>query len=354
MTAGVRGQATMPDASGLLIGKAVRGETWSDVGAAANSLLGLGGALVPAYCPFTTIAAGATATYRYYVWPRYQAANLVWFVGIRSTDASGRASQVKLSTPTGGTLVRRGLALATREPAEPIQHIENRTAHSSTPGEISIDVQATDYQCIVESIACFEAPRPTLAEGGSDGGVNLATLAPLQPIMDGAAGRSIDAVAAAVKKASTEARRNSYFQWAVPDADAFTTSSTSDVTLYDLPPPILGRPVYRDPATGLLVVTATASWKIRAKCSDGTTSGQITAETTRGGAGVVLATITFNGTSFAYFGAPATFSVDADDLAAVDGRQGGGTPRFDYMTFKAKRTAGAGSISIAGNYVGEA
>jgi len=348
MTAAVRGNATFPAAGGVLIGRAVRAETWLDAAAGANSLLGLGGALVPAYCPFTTIAAAGTSAPRYYVKPRFQAVNLCWDVWARSTDGSGRTSRVRLHAPTGAGGYAEAHAESVRERMQRTRLFQVRAAQSSTPGEISLDVDAVDYQCLVESIRCVEIPRATLDPTGSDGGVNLATIAPRQPIIKGATGESIVAVGTAVQQASTEARRNSYFQWAVADADAFTTTSTTDVALFELGVPILGRPVYRDPATGLLVVTSTASWKVRAKCSDGTTTGQITVETTRGGAGVVLATIVISGTSYAWLGAPATFSVDADDLASTDGREGGGSPRWDDMTFKVKRTAGAGTISITG------
>lgn len=362
MSGGVPVRRLVAQHDGILIGKAVRSPHLFDVGAQANWLNGRASVLIPLFDPFITVNAGATATMRWRVETRYAAIQLIWLVFARSLDGTGRASAVQLAAPTGTTLTSR-VAAAAREATAPLVLVQNLASQNASEVELSLDVKAIDFNCEVYGVACFEMPRLNLAQDANEYGVDLLTLGARQPIYDGAAGQSIDAVAEAVKRAKNIARRNGMLMWAVPEASALTTTSAVLVDLATVDAPALARCLFRDPATGLAELTRTVAWRVRVKIpNDGLTTGEIVVQTTRGGAGVTLATISIPVNSgagaFHYLpstaGAPSTFLLDCDDLTQVDGRQApGGTPRFDFIKFRWRRTAGTGTVECNGVFVFE-
>ena len=344
MTRRVPYSPPLPKPGLVLASKGISTKTWGSMSSLVNYLNGGGVQLVPqTTVPMGAIATGTTRTLRFWVQPQQQNVAYLWSVGVRSTDASRRASAVDITAPSGGT-TQRFSALATRG-APPLTIVETLPAQSSTEGEISISLKAIDYSVQWETVGCLAIPRSTLYVGDTpDYGVDNATVLPRQPIFEDAAsgGRSLAEVMKALAVARTNARRAGLWHLPLPDdasgAIQVTTAGPAWQTLYSGGLPTLCRKLYNGSTTGL-VYCKVLSW--------GSVAGlklNFRVNTTSGGAGTATLAGQTVTTSPAWYAVAANgFVMDCEDLAVADGRR---SSRFDLASFEAS-VSGAGTIYVA-------
>lgn len=313
--------------AGYLAGRAVRGVQWQEQALAANWLGGRGRQLVSAHLGSTTALVGGHAfVYRWRVVPSQQAVERVWVVLARS--AGNDACDVSVSAPSTGT-AQVFRAPVTREEARPWVIREILAAQSATEAVIDLEI-TPDAAIYVDSIACWEMPRHTLA-AGSDLGTDPVLLGAGQPVLH----PSVTGLVAVAADADTAVRRH-LLQWAVPVTDdaavttayAYATSSASYVDMLALAVPILGR------KGGRAATTRAISAKVLAWSAASSIDVRLT--TTSGGsssaANIASATPAWS--------SAITHTVDCEDLAAADGRQTAGVPAWDTVQLEVKANGG--------------
>lgn len=316
--------------SGIASGLPVRGTPWFQAGLAVNHLLGRGGVLIPTTRIGETITKGATATYHFTIWPRYQATRRMWVVGISS--ASGGTSAITFTDPSS-TVQGITHAGATQRLVTFIETISSRTAAETA---IAITIAASnsaDYVApTIESIACFELPRTELVADTNDNGVDLSTLAGGLWIYDDT-GKSLGGVVDGTIAALAVTRRCGLYHVARSDLSPFSFTTTSYVNPLSSTMPVLDRKKYRGETARDVEVRAygstgaTTTMDVRVT-STGVGGGSSVLSWTAGDAGSWKST---------------TIEVDVDDLTDTRGLQGGAVC---LVTIEGKRTTGANAAHL--------
>ncbi len=329
--------------SDVTSGTSVRGITFRRMGGLINWVNGRGAALVPATAPGGgTIAASASKTYRFRVFPRLQALRRLWAVRMRrATTDEGRSVTVRI--PDTGS--PRARSVATKGAGtQPLLFLEDVLTPSASEQELSIKItnDGTDA-IIVEGISVHELPRARLDIDSTEFGLDIDTVRGGDAIFDDV-GLSAGGLDESIKAAETIARRCGYFHWVVDVGDAAKFTSGSPTDFFQLEPPFLGRKENRDD------VVSETTWRIYAANTDGTTAGTFDVTMTSGD--TLTITIPAGTTSFTWLPASGgTLDVDAEDHSTADGRRGGA---FDGADVTVTRTAGAGTVEIAVISVAEA
>jgi hypothetical protein len=180
----------------------------------------------------------------------------------------------------------------------------------------------------VEAVACYGQTRATLDASTDDYGVDITTLRARQPIADFAY-ESVAGVIDAYKNA--DARRSSYFDWAIPTAVGISPGSTSLTDVFPLYP-VVYPPVALTGTTETDVTVAAF-----AKVSGGT--GTVQFDSTVAASSAALS---ITGTSYAWVSGTVTCS--AEDLSTADSRRGAA---WETVRIRASDPA-AQTLSIAG------
>lgn len=315
---------------GVQVGRPPRGgfTQWAPYGEQANYLLGRGGVLIPWCTTKLALAASGSYTLRFRVIPRYQATHRRWKLAILGT---GAATGV-FTDPSGGTRTFDigGSAVQT---FEHLEIVGSRTA-SETELAPTLTLASGSASCTLESLNCWEHPRPELALDTNDLGVAIRTLDPGAEVLAGTDGYSVGAVGDAVHAARSVARRNGLFHFAADTAQALSTTSGSYTRVF----PLAADPILQD--RQLYVGATTASVLVRVRARAGTTTAGNIRFTMTSGATLVLA-IT-SGMAAAWLSG--TLAVDTDNFA--DDERGRRRTPGDKCVIEWQRTSGANSIFI--------
>ncbi len=316
---------------GVQVGRPPRGgfTQWGPFAEQANYLLGRGGVLIPWCTTKLALAASGSYTLRFRVIPRYQATHRRWRFAV--LGGGGAASGV-FTDPSGGsrTFTIGGSEIHT---FEHIEAISSRTA-SETELAPTFTLASGSTSCTLETMNCWEHPRPELALNTNDLGVAVRTLDPGTEVLAGTDGYSVGAVGEAVEAARSVARRNGLYHFAADTAQALSTTSASCTRVLTL----AADPILQD--RQLYVGQTTSSVLVRVRARAGTTTAGNIRFTMTSGASLVLAITS----GMAATWLTGTLAVDTDNFGDdVRGRRR--TPG-DKCVIEWQRTSGANSIFI--------
>lgn len=329
MAARVPARRPEPNEAAIRAGEPVTSGTMQQLGALANYLLATGATLVPAYMPAHTITSGSTAVFNYRVKPRARAIQRIWCILVKG--ASGAAA-VEIRAPASSGVLLTLRAPTSTDVRTPIVYVENLAAKSSSEAAITLEITATGANVEVDSIACYEQTRPIVNLDSDDGGADLETLRPRDPIYY-RPNISWQGVVGALTK--VDARRTGLFQWAVPSGSPLSRVTASYLDVFSHAVPILTRKL--EPGT----TTGAVKWAVYARVVAG--AGGLVRVTTTSSA--VSDSVAVTGTSFAWT-TGRSITIHCDDMASADGRQTSGTPVWDRIQF-ALRGDGTNAIEVA-------
>lgn len=351
--------------SAVQITRGVRAVSWVEAAWLQCWLAGRGSMDVPAHAPNVSITTSTTSAFRYWTKPRFQTCR--YALGLVLVGESGGECTVRVpSGSSGGTSIQ----LTPHQEPSPATILFDRSAQSAAEAELSFDIVTTSTAVKVESISIEAVPRTTLATEsaehfrythagdrrvthagdrrvthasglGSDLGVDRLKFWPRQPIFETTFAQHLLQRQNDLRDAC---RRVGMFQFSRGTANPWliTTASPSWSSLFVDGIAMLGRFLYSTDTV------RTMSWRVLAKCSDGSTAGAIRVNNTSGGTAVSTITIPAGTTDWTWLpstaGAAATFTCDAENNTISDGRR---SSRDDEHTFEANRTAGTGSVQIA-------
>lgn len=333
MASTVPEQRIVANQSDILITEGVRSVHWIDSGRVINWASGRGDMLIPG-TPLGPIASGVTRTFPVTLQPRYQTLRAAFSYVV--TSATGTAS---CTIVLGATTVT--IAAPTRENAAPVTIMLDQSSQNTVRQLLSFTATANLGAIEIECFSVESVPRGVLASGAAslDLGVDLSLVMPRQPIFEGSLSNQLLARLPGLRDAC---RRNGGVTLPMPTEAPFVVSGASWVGLHDDDISLLGRYIYSSGTTDTLSVMAYV------RCTDGTTAGELRLSNVSGGTGVSTIAIPTGTTAWTWIGTatntPDTFSCDAEDPTAADGRR---SSRWDDHYFEARRTAGAGNIEIA-------
>jgi len=312
-----------PTDSPIKVGEVVTSQAWSEMASLANWTRGKGAMLVPHCMPLRTVADGTTDTFRFRASTRDIAIRRVWRLTITAASVTD-VSQVTIKAPAStGPAIDFFITYSNDRVDVPVyEYREDLGSVGSGETEITISVESDGGDVIVESIACYEEDRPSISLNSNDFGVFLPSFNSNEPIADYPY-RSIGGVVDAL--ANLDARRVGILHWTQGDSEAAETASSTAQDLF-IPFPVLARKDLRTSTTGAV------KWSAYAKVSAGAT-GTIQVATSESG---VSDSATITSTSFAWI-TSRSISIDAEDLAAVDGRR---DAAFDLLSCKLSVTGG--------------
>ena len=302
-----------------------------------NWILARGGQLVPATVVNPMIASDSQ-TLHFSLYPRAYAKHRAWIVGGRPTGTT----PFQVTITAGGS--SSTFTFTAERPTQPQFHLAVVASPNDTVHETSITLAcpAGSGSGFVDSVACFEVPRPILspeedlvtseemfAEGRP---IGAGVTALVQNIHD--TGPVVTTSHSAVN------RRNGIFYWSVPTSAAFSTTSTTYVNIFDLlKPPAL--------AAYTTDVEERINFRVYARSMGGSTAS-FRVETTSGNA----QTRSIGGTGVWEWWssgiAASSVDVDAEDLSATDGRR---SSRWDELTFQVKASSGF-TVEVAAISIG--
>ena len=322
------------------ITRSVRGVTWIDAARLQCWLAGRGSMEVPSHAPMVTIAASGSSTFAYRVAPRYQTCRYAYSVCVSAAAPDATRPLVNI----GGTDYT--IPCRPRREATPITICLDAASQSTSERTLSLEIKApSGYAIDVESIGIEALPRTLIEVDANDLGIDRMTLGSRSPIYVTSLATNLLGRQNDLRNAC---RRVGMFQHSVGTDSPWTitTASPSWEALLTTGIGILGRQLYSTDTT------RTLSWRVYAKCSDGTTAGSIRINNDSGTAASTI-TIPAGTTGWTWLPAanPGTFSADCEDNTTATGLRGGA---YDDHTSEVQRTAGAGSVQIASISVFEA
>ena len=315
-------------------GRDPRGATFQSVASMLNWILGRGGQLIPAFT-FGALAAGAAKTLQFTLFPNRYAYSRIWVFNARPTG--DKPFVLNVSSSAGGSA---SLTFTSERSGEP--QMMRQTITSPTDQQVILNLTlscpSSSGAGFIDSVQCFEAPRAFLNT----------TESKVTDEQFFAAGRPINNVVGTLLDNLVDVRvarrRPGLFYWGVDLADAFTTTSTTYVNIFELLQHSAIRAygdVYND---GRNFVNC----RVYARATGGsgtyqvtTTSGnsQTRAISGSGAWGWISSTIN-----------TVVINIDTEDIAAVDGRR---LNRSDELTHKVKADAGGTTIDVATVFVGQ-
>lgn len=303
----------------VVTGRAVRAQTWLTAAQLLNWSGGRGDVLVPAYTPLDdTIKPTETKTYSYRVTPSGRAVRRVWVISLSGNGelriTPGSAAYTSIS--------------ATEAPSTFVV-IEDLTAKSGSTQTLTLVIGSGtgSHNVVISSIACYEAPRPSLDT--ADYGIDLLTEMARAPIDE----RDNSSLGGIVEALANETHRRHYLAFARPEENYWSTTSTSYSTVLT-GVVILTRKIYPSSTTG------DVRWYAYVKTSAATTG---TIEFVGPGGSVVTVTIPANA-AWSWVTVDQTGLYPCEDLSTADGLTGGTWSTCDVLF---KRASGAGTVYVA-------
>ncbi|MCC7539221.1 MAG: hypothetical protein IT379_23565 [Deltaproteobacteria bacterium] len=322
----------IPSSDAILTGRAVRASTWSDIGNVANYVLGAGSVLIPHHLLPSSLSTSIDI-YRYRAKTRAVGVEREWFFTFDDV-VGGAEGTYTIAVPAGGPAQTIIVPPGVRHVAR-ITETVGAPASADTELTFSIAYPSGSGSKRI-GVSCHEVPRATISQ--AEGAVDISALRPRGRIYT-------TAIAPVVARAADYeiGRRTALFQWAVPATRAgatittFARASTSGTfaSVLDLGVPILARARYRGETTRSLTARF-YGWVSSASTLECRVTTSHSASTS--------STVTTTSTAPTWLTA-VTFTVDCEDLATIDGLQ---SSIFDFVTFQFRRSAGAGTVYIAG------
>lgn len=321
------------------ISNSVSSGHWMDPARLQCWLAGRGAAVVPVFVPPQLDNQGSSNAFYFRFKPRYQTTRYALTIALSSFPIGTRLGVVTF--PVGGDshvvpVTRRRGSLG-RGPTS-VTMFYDVASQSTTEREISFSVAETaDVSPLqIESAMIEEVPRTILTVDANDLGADRLAFWLRQAIAEPNISDQIFDYQNNLRDAS---RRLGLFQHSWSDEENINTTSGSFVDMFGAPIGILHRCLYSGETTRL------ASWRIRAKVSNGTTAGEVRVTNSAGSTTISIPT---SATSWTWLpstaGAPSTFAIDAEDNTTANGLRGG---TDDDHTFEYRRTAGAGSVQVS-------
>lgn len=308
---------------------------------------GRGCVLVPGSAsPNYSVPASGTRTLRWRAYQRYPCIQRLYVVRMhRATMVSGESTVVTLKAPTGGTAQAFSVSGITHISGTTCWLLEDAVTQFEGEVDISLDIinGSASTAITVDATTVIELPRVSLAGGGSEHGADPNTDLGGEPIFYGAAGESVGGAVDGYKGLAGQTTRGSLYAWSVDDANALTTTSTSDVDLFQPAGVTTGNPKVRTGypcKQGRSATTKTVQVRARLKVSGAGVGGRILV-TTRLGATATL-TCTVGATSFAWY--TGTLVMDCESMSSSDGRQSGASEELSIVW---KNTNTAGTVSCS-------
>ena len=331
MAAVVPTRRTEPSVSPVAAGAPVSARTWRETAQLLAWVEARGRQLIPAHAPNIEINDNLSHTIPYGFTPQKHAIDRVWSVRLWQDHATGGTTpaQVKITLPTGATFT----VWPSINPAYDIDTVllfERLPSAVSTRSNVTLTVQrvAGAEKFRVSEVACWELPRSVLTTGLPDGGVEQDGLRPGLPVYD-VDYHSLGGIARGWAAASTH---RVLWSQSFPELGVASTSLTD---LFVLPAPVLPRKTTRS------ATTYTATWDVRARVSDGLTSGTVQITTGRSGNTATIA-VPLGSTSHAWRGT-STIVLDCEVPDAYDGLPGSSVFETVQIAVKA---AGGGTVYV--------
>lgn len=306
----------------IVAGAPVASTDWQRAAAVQNWLAGRGRQVIPTFCPDVPDLEAPSNTYRFalYVLPSHPTIDLVAMVS-RSDVVSVLPGVVQTPRPVALSSSPRG-------------------AYGTTAIEVQLDVAVDVRDEEIHSIAIYEVPRARIEQTASAGGIDTTALAAGQPIT----ATSVDALRDATNDDLFGARvlaahavpwsKNGGSSTSTEYATA-STSATHAAVIGGNGIPVLARKKR----------TTDTKRTVKARCYGwvtGATTGQFrVTSSVNGSSGVV----SFTNTSPAWSSEITDLVVDCEDLTTVNGLQ---AATWDELTVESRRSAGAGTVYVAG------
>ncbi|MGE0402859.1 MAG: hypothetical protein AB7T06_39505 [Kofleriaceae bacterium] len=328
--------ATTPDLrtgapiSGIAISESVRALHYVEASRLQNWCAGRAMKIVPCHNPAATVGSGNTATFTYRVLPRFQ--DLRYALTIVLSAASVTEASVTFGSSTYRYFTRTpGLT-------DPVTLFADRAGQADTETDLTFTVSSISEEITVDSVLIEAVPRALLSTSNADYGTDRYDFWPRSPIFEG---NISDTIVDAQNDLRQACRRGQFQHSFGSDAPWSTTSGTPVSIFAGGGVDLLGRFLFNGETT------RTMNWRVRGYCSDGTTKADITIANLSAGTTVSTVSIGTGSTSAAWFpttaGAAASFSCDAENVAAATGlRRAGG----DLHDIKVVRAGGSGTVYI--------
>lgn len=319
--------------SEVVIAESVRATSWLTASQQHAWIAGRPVVVVPTFRPGAGDNLGSGHLFVFRTQPRYQDLRYIVRLAVSSTAADAIGVQVTVDGTTYTNVVARPRTTAPTEYEFPVD------LPSRWDGEIDIRVgvyETADAGTFrVEGLGVVSVPRTFLDDDNDDLGIDRLAFYPRDPISTSNLGKLL----ARQNELRADARRVGQYHRAFGELDtpAFTSGTYTALATDDFA--LQGRALY-DGET-----TRTLFWRVRVRCSDGTTSANVRISDGSG----ALATIAVpTGSTVARWwpttgGPPSSFAVDVEDLAEADGLL---SSAWDDHTIEIQRTAGAGTIYV--------
>lgn len=339
MTAIVSLDRPLVRADDIVHGEAVKSSTWFEAARAANYVAGAGNTLVPMTRVPNVITSGVEYTYAFVAYPSPTSVMRLWTL-VFNVEAVTTAEQWTVSAGSGPT---RDVLVTWQALDKPLQAITYYEPLSAAPTidvaqTLQLRVQRRSGSAALVAVSCVEVPRADLGLVAPDLGVDLALVAPGEPIRVGA---GWPAVSAALSMQRLEALfRRHLLAAAWPRATATSAEGlavgATPVSIYPVAIPVLCRARYTGettrPCTAYVIARAPAGETLRVTVTNTKSAASIT--------GNVVLTATHT----AYVLVP-KLDIDTDDAAFDDGLRGG---TMCTVTATVQRVAGVGTIHVSG------
>jgi len=335
----------LPSRAAIASALPVRGKTWSAVAELYNWCLAQGTALVPMHTPVCSWSGSGTRTLRYRAWPRHYAVARLWALQLTT-------GWWQIQSPTGGTSLGRPYVVQGPTASPLLFFLDSIAAPTAGEVELSLDIgRDSTGGGSVRTLGCFEVPRGVLENGltasaNTELGLLAESMTPGEQIYyhAEALANSYGGIGNTAIAIADQLGRGTLFSWASMEPDPFVVTSGSLVPVFAVPPILLASKVRAEDTV------TTCAGRVRAMCSDGSTSGEVVLTMANGDTATIAVPV--GATSFDWF--PAAGSVDldvhAEDVASADGRR---SSTWDTCTIEARRTAGSGQFRIAGVCIGQ-
>jgi hypothetical protein len=304
----------------VVAGAPVASTDWQRVAAVQNWIAGRGRQVIPTFKPDHGSNKNTTFRYSLYILPSYPTIDLVAMAATKPLQTVALPGSVPAPVPIALSVSPRG-------------------AYSSSAITLDLDIVAPiNPDITVESIAVYEIPRAQIEQTALAGGVDAIALAPSQPITIA----SVDAIRDAVDDDVFGARVLAFHAVPYSNGSGTITTYATASTSATYAPVVGGNGV---PVLARKKRTADTTRTVKARCYGwvtGATTGEFRVTSSVNGSSSAAS---FTSTSPAWSSEITNLVVDCEDLTTSDGLQGG---VFDELTCEARRSAGAGTVYVAG------
>lgn len=318
----------------VYIGKSARALLFRDATRLVNWALGRGQTVIPANCygNSTTvweITAGNTLRLNYYQWAReHTALRLLWVVTLQPKSAASIPFTFASSLGASQTAVAASTGYYYPTTLAFVDDATGLTSGSEIYCSLTNDAASGTLEVL--SVACYALPHAELEADTTDDGASDEGMAPGQAVYSpNAVSSGLRSLANAVASLPTDQGRAGLWAFSVGDGSYRSIADGSAVTLFEVPPVLLGRKLYTTNTT------RTIDYAFKARVATAGATHRVTITMASG----AVATTDVTTTTMSWH--TGTVAVDAEDVTSSDGRR---STRWDEATIAVQRTAGTGNF----------